>query len=88
MEPGLQKESEKMNICFFCKGETKEQLTKFVVDLGACVLIVKDVPGRVCTQCGETTYSDEVMQNLEKIVAAIKDSLVSEVAIVEYSKAA
>ena len=71
--------------CFYCKGETTETTTKFIVDLGQCVVIVKNVPARVCRQCGETSYSNEVAQQLEKIVEAVKRGIMSEVAIVEYS---
>lgn len=54
--------------------------------LGRCVVIVKNVPARVCQQCGEASYSNEVAQQLEKIVEAVKHSIMSEVAIVEYSR--
>lgn len=73
--------------CFFCKGETMETTTKFIVDLGQCVVIVKNVPAHVCQQCGEASFSDEVAQRLEKIVESVKHSIMSEVAIVEYSRA-
>lgn len=72
--------------CFYCKGQTVEARTKFIVDLGQCVLIVKDVPAQVCQQCGEASYSNEVAQQLEKIVDAVKGSLMSEIAIVQYSQ--
>lgn len=72
--------------CFFCKGQTIETTTKFIVDLGRCVVIVKNVPARVCQQCGESSFSDEVAQQLEKIVEAVKASMMSEVAIIEYSR--
>lgn len=72
--------------CFYCKGETVETTTKFIVDLGQCVVIVKNVPARVCQQCGETSYSNEVAQQLERIINAVKHSIMSEVAIVEYSR--
>lgn len=71
--------------CFFCKGQTMETTTKFIVDLGQCVVIVKNVPARVCQQCGESSFSDEVAQQLERIVEAVKHSIMSEVAIIEYS---
>ena len=71
--------------CFFCKGQTIETTTKFIVDLGQCVVIVKNVPARVCQQCGESSFSDEVAQQLERIVEAVKHSIMSEVAIIEYS---
>jgi len=73
--------------CFYCKGEMVDQATKFIVDLGPCVVIVKNVPGQVCQQCGEVSYSNEVAQQLEKIVETVKHSIVSEVAIVEYARA-
>ena len=72
--------------CFFCKGQTIETKTKFIVDLGNCVVIVKNVPARVCQQCGETTYSNDVAKRLEKIVDAVKRSIMSEVAIIEYTQ--
>lgn len=71
--------------CFYCKGESVETTTKFIVDLGSCVVIVKNVPAHVCQQCGETSYSNEVAQQLERIVDAVKRSIMSEVAIIEYS---
>ncbi|MGI6014271.1 MAG: type II toxin-antitoxin system MqsA family antitoxin [Oscillospiraceae bacterium] len=73
--------------CFFCKGQTVETTTKFIVDLGNCVVIVKNVPAKVCQQCGETSFSDEVAQQLEKIVDTVKHSIMTEVAIIEYSAA-
>lgn len=73
--------------CFYCKGHTVETTTKFIVDLGNCVVIVKNVPARVCQQCGEASFSDDVAKRLEKIVSAVKNGIMSEVAIVEYSQA-
>ncbi len=71
--------------CVFCKGSTYEAVTKFIVDLGDCVAIVKNVPARICRQCGEESFGDEVAQQLEKILAAARSSPMSEVAIIEYS---
>ena len=73
--------------CFFCKGHTVESKTKFIVDLGSCVVIVKNVPAQVCQQCGEASFDNETAKQLEKIVNAVRDSIMSEVAIVEYSRA-
>ena len=71
--------------CFFCKGHTVESKTKFIVDLGSCVVIVKNVPAQVCQQCGEASFDNETAKQLEKIVNTVRDSIMSEVAIVEYS---
>ena len=45
--------------CFMCKGELEDKLTNFMLDLGTCIIIVKNVPSQVCTQCGEVSYSDD-----------------------------
>ena len=39
--------------CFLCKGELREQLTNFMIDVDNCFIIVKNVPSQVCGQCGE-----------------------------------
>jgi len=72
--------------CFFCKGELTDGTTTHVVTLEKCIVIVKNVPCTHCAQCGEAFFDDEVAQQLEKIVEAVKHSIMSEVAIVEYSK--
>ena len=51
--------------CFLCKGELREQLTNFMIDVDNCFIIVKNVPSQVCGQCGEVSYTDEVAQKLE-----------------------
>ena len=76
-----------MNNCIVCKGDLENRKTNFVADLGNCIIIVKDVPSQVCSQCGEVSYSHEVAMQLEKIVNRMKDSL-TEVAIVHYSNTA
>ena len=58
-----------------------------MVDLGNCIVIVKNVPSQVCTQCGEVSYSDEVAAPLEQIVSQVKNSL-TEIAVINYPSAA
>lgn len=72
--------------CFFCKGELTDGTTTHVVTLDKCIVIVKNVPCTRCAQCGEAYFDDEVAQQLERIVEAVKNSIMSEVAIIEYSQ--
>lgn len=72
--------------CFFCKGELADGTTTHVVTLDKCIVIVKNVPCTQCAQCGEAFFNNEVAHQLEKIVEAVKHSIMSEVAIVEYSR--
>ena len=66
-----------------CKGEMENKLTNFMLDLETCIIIVKNVPSQVCSQCGEVSYSDEVARNLEKIVNSTRRSA-AEIAIFNY----
>ena len=76
-----------MNTCFLCKGHLVNELTTFMVDLGNCIVIVRNVPSLVCSQCGETSYTDEVAERLEQIVNSVRNSM-TEIAVVNYKPAA
>lgn len=69
--------------CFMCKGDLKDKLTTYMVDLGNCIVIVKKVPSQVCEQCGEVSYSNDVAIQLEKIVNSMKTAL-TEIAVINY----
>jgi hypothetical protein len=45
---------------------------------------VKNVPSQVCSQCGETSYNNDVAHRLEKIVNDMRMA-VTEVAIINYA---
>ena len=70
--------------CFMCKGFVEEKLTTFLVDVGNCIVIAKNVPSQVCSQCGETSYSDVVASHLEDIVGTALNAL-TEIAVVNYA---
>ncbi len=76
-----------MGTCFLCKGDLENKLTTFMVDLGNCIVIVRNVPSQVCSQCGETSYTDEVADQLERIVNSVRNSM-TEIAVVNYHPAA
>jgi len=69
--------------CFMCKGTIEDKLTTFMVDLEKCIVIIKNVPSQVCSQCEETYYCDEVMGQLEEIVNALRNAM-TEIAVVNY----
>lgn len=69
--------------CFMCKGQLEDKITTFMVDLGNCIVIVKNVPSQVCSQCGEVSYVNDVARRLESIVNTLKAS-VTEIAVVKY----
>ena len=61
-------------MCSYCRGkELKESSTTYVAALGDYAIIIKNVPGLECVQCGEKYYTDEVMQNIERIATKAKE---------------
>ncbi len=60
------------DFCPICGGTKIDSKTSFTVDYKTGVVLVRDVPARVCTQCGEEWISDENAEKLEKIVKVAK----------------
>ena len=58
----------KKNICPSCGGGKKAGETIFTVNLGEGILIVRDVPALICSQCGEDWIDDKTASSLEKLV--------------------
>lgn len=54
--------------CPLCGGTKKEGKTTFTVDLGFGVVVVREVPATVCSQCGADWIKDTIAEKLEKIV--------------------
>ena len=74
-----------MNNCFMCKGTLEDKNTTFLVELGNCIVVVKNVPSQVCSQCGEVSYNNEVSKQLEKLVNSVRNSI-TEFTIINYSE--
>jgi YgiT-type zinc finger domain-containing protein len=54
--------------CPLCGGEKKPGKTTFTVELGFGVVVVREVPATVCTQCGADWIEDSIVAKLEEIV--------------------
>lgn len=76
-----------MTNCTFCKGDLENALTTFTLDLDSSIVIIRNVPSQVCTQCGEVYYTTEVMEQLYKIADSVRNSM-TEIAILTYHPAA
>lgn len=73
--------------CLYCKGTLEEKLTNYIADFGDSIIVVRNVPTNVCSQCGEKSYSYHVSVRLKEIVEQVK-KLVSGIAEVTYSDVA
>jgi len=54
--------------CPLCGGSKKAGKTTFTVDLGFGVVVVRDVPATVCSQCGADWIGEKTAEKLEEIV--------------------
>lgn len=54
--------------CPLCGGNVKKGKTIFTVELGFGVVVVRDVPATVCSQCGADWIDDTIASKLEEIV--------------------
>ena len=68
-----------------CKGSIIQTKHTFIQEFDNCIIIIKNVPALVCSQCGEVYYSDEISDKLEEIVNRLQD-IVKDIAIFEYDK--
>ncbi|MGN1458550.1 MAG: type II toxin-antitoxin system MqsA family antitoxin [Acutalibacteraceae bacterium] len=69
--------------CFYCKGNMVESTTTYMVDLGKCIIIVKNVPCKKCSQCCEIVFDGKVLTKLEQITEQL-ENIMTEVAVVNY----
>ena len=58
--------------CPLCGGAKQPGSTTFTADLGFGVVVVRNVPATVCSQCGADWISDEVASQVEGLVEEAK----------------
>ena len=58
----------KNDFCPLCGGGKKAGKTTFTVDLGFGVVVIRDVPATICSQCGADWLSNDVSARIEQMV--------------------
>lgn len=69
--------------CSKCGAETYESTTTYVFDAGNCLVIIRNVPCRKCTDCDETIFVGSVIRKLETMMNAAKKAM-NEISIIDY----
>ncbi len=54
--------------CPLCGGSKRPGVTTFTVELGFGVVVIREVPATVCSQCGTDWISDDVAEQIETLV--------------------
>jgi len=58
--------------CRACHGDMENGKTTFTSDLDFGVVVVRQVPAKVCSLCGESWLSDATSAEMEKVVDDIR----------------
>lgn len=67
------KTEKKRSLCSACGGTLQQGETTTTVDFGTGVVVVRNVPATVCSQCGMEWIDDDVAAKIETIVKEAKD---------------
>ena len=68
------KELNRSGLCPVCGGRKTDGKTTYSVDLGFGVVVVRNVPATVCSQCGEEWIGAEIASELERLVEEARQS--------------
>ncbi|MEK7793788.1 MAG: type II toxin-antitoxin system MqsA family antitoxin [Candidatus Hydrogenedentota bacterium] len=60
--------------CALCGGEKRAGTTTFTADLGFGVVVIRDVPATLCSQCGADWLSDSTSERIETLVTAARQN--------------
>ena len=71
--------------CFKCRENVVEKKVNYVVNLENTIIIIKGVPAKVCTECGEQYFDDKTAENIEIITKQLKE-FETEITIVNYKE--
>ena len=80
------KEENKIKKCPLCGGEMKDGTTAIPFFINDKIIVIKDVPAEICSDCGEAYMKSSVAGRIETLLDRLED-LQSEMSIVHYKAA-
>jgi YgiT-type zinc finger domain-containing protein len=79
-------EKDKVKKCPLCSGELHDGTTAAPFFSNDKIIVIKDVPAEVCSDCAEPFMKSSVVDNIEKLLDRLED-LHSEMSVVHYKVA-
>jgi HTH-type transcriptional regulator/antitoxin MqsA len=65
-----------MNRCHVCgNAEFREETVSEVFQIDGKTILVENIPARVCTRCGEPTFSRETTEKIRRMVHGEADPI-------------
>ena len=58
----------KNSLCPLCRGKKVKGKTTFTAELGFGIVVIRQVPAIICSQCGSEWMDDKVAEKVESIV--------------------
>lgn len=71
--PKNMKKTKKPTTCYACGGTFEDGETTFTADFGSGVVVVRNVPAWICSQCGMEWIDDKIADKIERIVDDAKE---------------
>lgn len=71
--------------CVMCTGSLKNGHTTYTVDFNFGLLVVRNVPAKICKKCGEEWIDNPVAKKLESLVKKVKSKR-KECEIIQYKE--
>lgn len=79
----MQRSHREMETCYFCrKGILEDKRVTVDFRWGSKLIVIEEVPAKVCNECGERYYSAEISREMDKIAIEGKMEKVIEVPLV------
>jgi YgiT-type zinc finger domain-containing protein len=72
--------------CGICKAEMDETTVTYTEDIDQGVIVIRNVPAHVCTECGNTWYNGTIAAQLEKMIDQFASSVGTEVSVINFEK--
>ncbi len=60
--------------CAICGGVQKEEITKLELWVDEKLIVIEDVPAKVCENCGETYFSAKVSKQVDALLESTKEA--------------
>lgn len=81
-----QDEKKKRKKCPLCGGTMNDGIASVPFLIRAKIIVIKDVPAEICSDCGEAYMKSHVVDKVEKCIDSL-ECLHSEIAIINFKAA-
>ncbi|MDR2434012.1 MAG: type II toxin-antitoxin system MqsA family antitoxin [Treponema sp.] len=71
--------------CGICKADMEEKRVTHTEDVNNSVVVIRNVPAQICTECGNGWYTGAVADKLEKTVGKVLKTALTKIAVIDFA---